>query len=214
MATRIALEDARNQKDGLAAVKATNPDLIVLDVMMDTATAGFQTALALRTEDPESEYRDYRPPDLVLNNQRLIRTRWLAGAMLLVAGPFSVRVAGLALPEIPLYLLAGFILAHNFALLRSLRHHEDDSYLRRLVRLQVVLDWLSMTVFVHLTGGVVSPELVFFFLHVTIRSACNLGTAGPSSLCQIQFSGLPSAKIVVSIGVGMPNSPRSLKSST
>lgn len=106
------------------------------------------------------------PPDLVLNNQRLIRTRWLAGALLLVAALFSVRVVGLSLPEVPLYLLGGFILAYNLALLRTLRYEKDDTHLRRLVLLQVMLDWLSMTVFVHLTGGVVSPALVFFFLHV------------------------------------------------
>lgn len=73
LATRMALEnagyeveEARSQKEGLAAVKATNPDLIVLDVMMDTATAGFQTALELRSKDPESAYKDYRHIPIIM----------------------------------------------------------------------------------------------------------------------------------------------------
>ena len=73
LATRMALEnaghqvvEARSQKEGLQAVKQENPDLIVLDVMMDTATAGFQAALALRNKDPESEYKDYRHIPIIM----------------------------------------------------------------------------------------------------------------------------------------------------
>lgn len=44
---------------GLAMVRNLNPDLIILDVMMDTATEGFQVSLALRSPDPQSEYAAY-----------------------------------------------------------------------------------------------------------------------------------------------------------
>jgi len=73
LATRMALEnagyevvEARSQKEGLEKVKEVKPDLIVLDVMMDTATAGFQTALALRNKDPESEFKDYRHIPIII----------------------------------------------------------------------------------------------------------------------------------------------------
>lgn len=73
LATRMALEnagyevvEARNQKDGLAKVKAEHPDLIILDVMMDTATAGFQTALELRSNDPNSEYKEFRDIPIIV----------------------------------------------------------------------------------------------------------------------------------------------------
>ncbi|MGE5262287.1 MAG: response regulator transcription factor [Acidobacteriota bacterium] len=45
---------------GLQRVKAVNPDLIILDVMMDTTTAGFQVSLALRNADPGSEFAAYK----------------------------------------------------------------------------------------------------------------------------------------------------------
>ncbi len=60
LATRLCLESAGHQVDdagdseeGLKKLKSSPPDLIVLDVMMDTATAGFQLALKLRGPNPE-----------------------------------------------------------------------------------------------------------------------------------------------------------------
>jgi CheY-like chemotaxis protein len=73
LATRIALEsggydviEARSKAEGLEKVKAEHPDLIVLDVMMETTTAGFQTALALRSPDPESEYGQFRDIPIIM----------------------------------------------------------------------------------------------------------------------------------------------------
>ncbi len=67
MATRIPLEatgyefHAANCADeGLEKIKALNPDLIILDVMMETATEGFQLSLKLRDPSPDAEYAAYR----------------------------------------------------------------------------------------------------------------------------------------------------------
>lgn len=46
--------------EGLQQVKEINPDLIILDVMMDYTTEGFQVSLELRSPEPESEYAPYR----------------------------------------------------------------------------------------------------------------------------------------------------------
>ena len=73
LATRLTLEskgytviEARNGKEGLDKVLTEKPDLIVLDVMMDSPTAGFQTALALRSQDPESPYADFCDLPIIL----------------------------------------------------------------------------------------------------------------------------------------------------
>ena len=50
---------AANGTEGLRQVKAVNPDLIILDVMMDTITEGFQVSYQLRNPDPKSEYSKY-----------------------------------------------------------------------------------------------------------------------------------------------------------
>jgi CheY-like chemotaxis protein len=67
MAIRMPLEandyevfEAVTGEEGLQKVKEIEPDLIILDVMMETTTAGFQVSLQLRSPDPESEYAAYR----------------------------------------------------------------------------------------------------------------------------------------------------------
>ena len=50
---------AANGTEGLRQVKAVTPDLIILDVMMDSITEGFQVSYQLRNPDPNSEYAPY-----------------------------------------------------------------------------------------------------------------------------------------------------------
>ncbi|UCF61121.1 MAG: response regulator [Anaerolineaceae bacterium] len=66
LACRMALEnvghevtDAINGREGLKMIKKDRPDLIILDVMMDTATEGFQLALKLRSPDPTSDWSQF-----------------------------------------------------------------------------------------------------------------------------------------------------------
>ncbi len=59
-ATGYRVSHAASGAEGLKKVKELNPDLIILDVMMDTTTEGFQVSLALRSPDPKSEYAAYK----------------------------------------------------------------------------------------------------------------------------------------------------------
>ncbi|MCB9455475.1 MAG: response regulator [Anaerolineaceae bacterium] len=66
LATRLCLEsagyevfEAHNSETGLEIIQNNRPDLIILDVMMDSTTEGFQMALTLRSPDPNSDYRAY-----------------------------------------------------------------------------------------------------------------------------------------------------------
>lgn len=52
--------EAATGEEGLRRVKEVEPDLIILDVMMETTTAGFQVSLQLRSPDADSEYAAYR----------------------------------------------------------------------------------------------------------------------------------------------------------
>ncbi len=63
---RITLEannyevfSAENGTEGIRMVKEAHPDLIILDVMMDTITEGFHVSYQLHSRDPNSEYREY-----------------------------------------------------------------------------------------------------------------------------------------------------------
>ena len=58
--------EASNLAEGEKAVRQEKPDLIVLDVMMDTTTAGFQFALSLHSPDPESEFKEFNKIPIIM----------------------------------------------------------------------------------------------------------------------------------------------------
>lgn len=51
---------ARSGEEGLRLVKELAPDLVLLDVMMESFTEGFHVALALRDPAPEAEFAAFR----------------------------------------------------------------------------------------------------------------------------------------------------------
>jgi len=67
LAVRMCLEaegydviEATSGAQGIDMIKAERPDLIILDVMMETKTEGFQMALKLHSPDPTSEYVEFK----------------------------------------------------------------------------------------------------------------------------------------------------------
>jgi len=67
LAVRMSLEaegyeviEATSGAQGIDMIKAERPDLIILDVMMETKTEGFQMALKLHSPDPTSEFVEYK----------------------------------------------------------------------------------------------------------------------------------------------------------
>jgi CheY-like chemotaxis protein len=61
-----AISEATNLDEGLQAVLKEKPDLIILDVMMDTQTSGFQFALTLHSSDPKSPYKDFSKTPIIM----------------------------------------------------------------------------------------------------------------------------------------------------
>jgi CheY-like chemotaxis protein len=73
LAARLCLQDAghevfaaRNAEAGLAQLAEIKPDLIILDVMMNTATEGFQTALTLHSSEAGSPYAAFRDTPILM----------------------------------------------------------------------------------------------------------------------------------------------------
>lgn len=58
--------EAVSLPEGLEKIKEVKPDLIILDVMMDTMTSGFQFALAIHSPDPASEFKEFREVPILM----------------------------------------------------------------------------------------------------------------------------------------------------
>ncbi|MFZ1043656.1 MAG: response regulator [Anaerolineales bacterium] len=66
-AVRMTLESggyqvisANTGHEGLEKIRSEVPDLIILDVMMETHTEGFQLAIKLHNPDPASEWKRFK----------------------------------------------------------------------------------------------------------------------------------------------------------
>lgn len=111
----------------------------------------------------------YLPEDATEDVQRIITTRWLMGVFVLIATAFCTHVLRLPLPEAELYLTGLAILAYNALLTWLIRRKPlRVTSLRWTVDLQIGLDWLAMAFFLHLTGGITSPAIPFFAIHMLL----------------------------------------------
>jgi len=70
---RLTLENAGYQvvsassgQEGVEKVKSEHPDLIILDVMLETHTEGFQLALKLHSPDPASDLKQFKDTPILM----------------------------------------------------------------------------------------------------------------------------------------------------
>lgn len=113
------------------------------------------------------------PQDFEVHNRRLIVTRWAAALLLLLAAFSGVQVFGLALPLAQLVFVAALALVYNTALsvfvfLIPREEAATAPVMQTLLPLQVALDGVVLLGFVHFTGGITSPGLIFFVLYVIV----------------------------------------------
>lgn len=68
-ANAYQVSSAESGSECLNIIKEVDPDLIILDVIMDTLTEGFQVSYQLHNPDPKSEYAKYaKRPILMLTS--------------------------------------------------------------------------------------------------------------------------------------------------
>jgi signal transduction histidine kinase len=105
----------------------------------------------------------------------LISLRWLAGAGVVLAAVVARVALPDQLPAAPILLVGAGILIYNTALMWTLgwlqrSRPEATTTFEYLVRAQVGLDWVAMTVLIACSGGIESPAISFFLFHITISS--------------------------------------------
>jgi DNA-binding response OmpR family regulator len=58
--------EANGPADARLLIRDCRPQLVILDVMMDTTTAGFQFALELHSADPRSEFKEFSQVPIIM----------------------------------------------------------------------------------------------------------------------------------------------------
>lgn len=105
----------------------------------------------------------------------LIRLRWIAGAGVLFATWIAGGVLKFGLRVGPLTAIGIAILAYNTLFhwrWRQLYATPNRPITRtcHMERVQILADWIAMTLLIHFTGGIESPVIPFFFLHLALAS--------------------------------------------
>ncbi|MDI6776822.1 MAG: GAF domain-containing sensor histidine kinase [Syntrophales bacterium] len=102
----------------------------------------------------------------------LIRLRWIALAGILVSVWATRHLLHALLPEKEIYLVCLAILLYNALFLFYLRRIEkgdsSHSVFSRFATIQILTDWVALTLLIHYTGGIESPVILYFFFHVLI----------------------------------------------
>lgn len=112
---------------------------------------------------------DARPilDELSRNVRLLIDLRWAAGSGILLCTGFARFVIDVDLQAVPLVIIGLGVLAYNVVLyLLSRRNLWTGSKIWRMVWTQILLDWVAVIALVHFTGGITSPALIYFVIHV------------------------------------------------
>lgn len=105
-------------------------------------------------------------------NRRLVLIRWVVG-VLVIAGAWILKTAaGISLPVNALFRLALAIYVYNAGVWSVFRRLTlgplDLRSLSRLVIVQVLMDWGALLFFLHFTGGITSPALPIFIVHMLL----------------------------------------------
>lgn len=115
------------------------------------------------------------PDDLAAAVDRMVLTRWVAALLMVALTLLCVHALAIPLPETELLILAGLVVFYNAALAQHAdwaerRFSKEPARQRRrleqILLAQVALDWVAMLAFLHLTGGVSSPAIPLFLIHM------------------------------------------------
>jgi signal transduction histidine kinase len=153
----------------------------------------------------------------------LVRLRWAAIAVLIVATVASHRILGIQLADRQLVLLSVLVLAYNaglYGLLRWLsagKSGPSSAAIGRIITLQISVDLVILTAILHFSGGIENPFAFFFVFHMIIASIlCSrrqsyvhaaLASALFGALIWLEYAGfLPHHRLQGFAGHGLHNS--------
>jgi len=101
----------------------------------------------------------------------LVSVRWLACALLLLAAWFASSVLGILVNPVPLYIVAGAMVAYNLVFKLSQKDWAlNEKSVERNVFWQITADLLALTLSLYFSDISRNPFLLFFVFHMIIAS--------------------------------------------
>lgn len=139
-----------------------------------------------------------------------ITLRWYAAAAIFI-GPLAAGwIPGVSLPRLPIQTLGALVALYNALFHRVARRLESLAKGRRkafqhFASVQILVDWIFLTVLIHWTGGVTGPLQFFYIFHTII--ACLLLSAA-ASYAQVTFAAVLVSAMALGEAVGvLPHHP-------
>ncbi|HTW94034.1 MAG TPA: ATP-binding protein [Tepidisphaeraceae bacterium] len=99
-----------------------------------------------------------------------IRLRWIAGAMAIAAGATDRLSLHFYPHPLVILLIGGCVLIYNALMQRFLRRAKSGRALLGLAEIQMGLDLICLSIMIGCTGGIRSPILSLFVLHMVFAS--------------------------------------------
>ena len=112
---------------------------------------------------------------LAASQSWIVKLRWLAGICVMAGSWISENLLDIGIDHHPIYAIGVVILIYNGFFYAWLKRWEQMSTITltgtiNLARTQIATDWLAMALLIHFTGGVESPVLIYFLLHITMAA--------------------------------------------
>ncbi|MBN2004312.1 MAG: HAMP domain-containing histidine kinase [Anaerolineae bacterium] len=113
--------------------------------------------------------------ELAASQDWLVKLRWIAGLGVLIATWIAKNMLKLGLNSVPLYAIGVCILIYNAGFCWGLACWQRPPRATRisaqtLARWQIAIDWVAMALLIHFSGGIESPALWYFFLHIILAA--------------------------------------------
>lgn len=111
---------------------------------------------------------------LLRRSRWMIRLRWIAAISVVLGTYISHDLFGIAIPAARLYVLAGLLIIYNLLISLLLNRYSRrgesiiSKILTRSIDFQISFDMLFLVFLLHYTGGIESPFIFFFILHMII----------------------------------------------
>jgi len=129
----------------------------------------------LPVEQHETEYSPEEAA-LLMRLRVFVNMRWLAIVGVIIATLVASLVFDIDFPTLPVYIICPLIALYNLALFYQLRRLSREKHglvihrARNSSNIHILLDLVALTALLHFTGGIETPFIFLYVLHIILAS--------------------------------------------